>query len=851
MEEQKNYNKIFPTFSYSEFDPKDYDMLFCMLLETWNPSRKPLAAHLINCYRIKYSEEFKIYLCNFLGGILNDDSLFYSTSGHKTKAEVIVNAVNNEFSHHYDDKIECITKISNHILDVFPAMIYYMSAESARFGMRDGHYPSANCLNNIIRIPSVYNLFKQRFIWGLENINAPELKTTDVHYAFNYKTNIPCFLDGFLDTFFFERGTKFDIIGCCNVKNDEELNLEFKKLEPHLKNFKSCIHAILIFLIKDPEIKQNFLDYLVLVIDNNKDRLKIEFDVSKVISDGFAFNLNYILSEFSANIVDRDLLKLIDIYALFNLNFFEDEKINLLNVETEKILEIKNEEKKSFTTVIFHAKISMMKHSFLKFLELAVEYSKQIEHFSPNIMHDPRYVSAINGIKSRKNAYLILLSTESFKNESDFIIFMTKFALETKPEKYKMIRNSMDSENKLAEIINYKSFPESYFSAIFTLSKNRKFKKNENFIVILLTKILNDPEMKVHIKTDSIETLLNLKSAEYLSKSLFEGLKEYYEELEKSTLMYKYQPRGSVIKLMINDKNGNVENLAKENKNDLKFVNLFLSNLENILNEGLGSIKKIKERSSDEYLNKLSEEEKEENLKSIKRYSTIARGAFSCLKNELLLLKKINMSNDILCDKNLIETFISILNNNLKTLVGPRVREIVVKDKEKYDFDPKEMLALLMQNYILINKKSVNGVDFSQRRESFVRKIAEDSVYFKLEYFMEGINVCEMRGILFDDKIKLLRILYKDLENKIEEIRKENENIVEKEVPHNLIDPLMGIVMENPVKLLTSGITVDKTTFDALMMSTMIDPFNRMKLSEDSAIIDNEISKIYEDWKNN
>ena len=70
----------------------------------------------------------------------------------------------------------------------------------------------------------------------------------------------------------------------------------------------------------------------------------------------------------------------------------------------------------------------------------------------------------------------------------------------------------------------------------------------------------------------------------------------------------------------------------------------------------------------------------------------------------------------------------------------------------------------------------------------------------------------------------------------LEEALDEMENDFEEEPPDELCDPIMGTLMENPVKLPTSGQIVDRTTIARQLLSAPMDPFNRQPLTLDQVI---------------
>ncbi|ELA41779.1 uncharacterized protein VICG_01131 [Vittaforma corneae ATCC 50505] len=76
-----------------------------------------------------------------------------------------------------------------------------------------------------------------------------------------------------------------------------------------------------------------------------------------------------------------------------------------------------------------------------------------------------------------------------------------------------------------------------------------------------------------------------------------------------------------------------------------------------------------------------------------------------------------------------------------------------------------------------------------------------------------------------------------------------NDDIINDDVPEEFLDPLTFTIMENPVLMLTSKITIDRSTFNQIMLNDRIDPFSRLPLDE-SQIVDNaELREKIEDFK--
>ena len=69
------------------------------------------------------------------------------------------------------------------------------------------------------------------------------------------------------------------------------------------------------------------------------------------------------------------------------------------------------------------------------------------------------------------------------------------------------------------------------------------------------------------------------------------------------------------------------------------------------------------------------------------------------------------------------------------------------------------------------------------------------------------------------------------------------------EVPDEFLDPLMFTLMEDPVILPGSKISIDRSTIKAHLLSDPTDPFNRMPLKLEDVKEDVELKQKIHDFK--
>lgn len=68
------------------------------------------------------------------------------------------------------------------------------------------------------------------------------------------------------------------------------------------------------------------------------------------------------------------------------------------------------------------------------------------------------------------------------------------------------------------------------------------------------------------------------------------------------------------------------------------------------------------------------------------------------------------------------------------------------------------------------------------------------------------------------------------------------------DAPDHFLDPIMSILMSDPVKLPASGQIVDRQTIARHLLSDQSDPFNRMPLTLDKVIPQTELKQEIQDW---
>jgi ubiquitin conjugation factor E4 A len=86
-----------------------------------------------------------------------------------------------------------------------------------------------------------------------------------------------------------------------------------------------------------------------------------------------------------------------------------------------------------------------------------------------------------------------------------------------------------------------------------------------------------------------------------------------------------------------------------------------------------------------------------------------------------------------------------------------------------------------------------------------------------------------------------------DRVQKIEQLQKLNDEALINP-PDDFLDPILSVLMKDPVILPSSKVTCDRSTISRHLLSDQSDPFNRSPLSMDLVISNTELKAKIDEW---
>ncbi|KAF7365176.1 U-box domain-containing protein [Mycena venus] len=266
--------------------------------------------------------------------------------------------------------------------------------------------------------------------------------------------------------------------------------------------------------------------------------------------------------------------------------------------------------------------------------------------------------------------------------------------------------------------------------------------------------------------------------------------------------------------------------------NSFRFVNLMINDVTYLMDESLSELTQIhniqQEMDDQETWNARPAQhrrEREGTLRSLERhasgYISLGRSTVELLKIFTAELKTPFMMPEI------VDRLAAMLDYNLHALVGPKYRDLEVRDKEKLKFSPKALLSDIIQVFLNLSDQ-----------EEFVRAVAGDGRSYSAELFERAMHMAIKRSLKTAGEVEQLRAFVA----KVEECRLNMEAEEDLgEVPDEFLDPLMFTVMRDPVLLPSSRTIVDRSTIKSHLLSDAKDPFNRVALTIEEVIPDTEL----------
>ena len=237
-------------------------------------------------------------------------------------------------------------------------------------------------------------------------------------------------------------------------------------------------------------------------------------------------------------------------------------------------------------------------------------------------------------------------------------------------------------------------------------------------------------------------------------------------------------------------------------------------------------------------------QQREEHLSSAQRSAK----SYMQLTNQTVSMLK--LFTDALADSftmpEIVQRLADMLDYNLDAMVGPKSSNLRVDNLQEYGFNPRALLSEIVDVYLnLIGK------------ENFILAVARDGRSYKPANFEKAADIIRKWSLKSPEQLRR----WSQLQKKVQAAKEADEQAEEDmgEIPEeflgmsplcehcfstatNLLDPLMYSLMDDPVILPSSRISIDRATIRSHLLSDPHDPFNRVPLKIEDVVAGEQFS---------
>ncbi|KAM7533931.1 hypothetical protein Aperf_G00000111955 [Anoplocephala perfoliata] len=278
----------------------------------------------------------------------------------------------------------------------------------------------------------------------------------------------------------------------------------------------------------------------------------------------------------------------------------------------------------------------------------------------------------------------------------------------------------------------------------------------------------------------------------------------------------------------------------------LQFLSLLINDATFLLDEAISFLAqlKVKERARDSQGGRFSNREEESMFQHMSR---LARYHISLgLDNISALRRVVSLCPRIVTHQILVDRIACMLNYFLSHLVGPKSRELTVKDKSSYGFKPELFVEEICKVYVSLglgDSKATEGG--SSTVSAFRRAVVSDGRSYSPDLLDQALGV--LQRVAVDQKlVELFGQVAEAL--KAEQVAFREDALGFEDAPDEFCDPIMDEIMEDPVRLPTSNKILDRKTIYRHLLSDPKDPFNRQPLEMSMVIPETELKKKIQAW---
>lgn len=216
----------------------------------------------------------------------------------------------------------------------------------------------------------------------------------------------------------------------------------------------------------------------------------------------------------------------------------------------------------------------------------------------------------------------------------------------------------------------------------------------------------------------------------------------------------------------------------------IRFVNMLMSDTTYHLDESLSKLAAIhnvqQAMANQEEWNARPESDRKDMESQLQQAEQSAPFHTSQGRSHVQLIKEFTATTkEPFLTPEIVDRLAATLDENLVTLVGPKMQDLKVAEPEKFAFKPKDLLADITQIYINLGESP-----------EFIRAVASDGRSYSKATFEKLARILKNRGILIDREIEALLAFIA----KVEEAKATIEIEDEREIPDEFVGEYFQVI---------------------------------------------------------
>ncbi|KAF7104030.1 hypothetical protein CFC21_104959 [Triticum aestivum] len=685
-----------------------------------------------------------------------------------------------------------------------------------------------------------------------------------------------------------------------STRRPADLLSSFAAIQNVMNSLQDGLRDVLLVLLKNSDTREKVLEYLAAVINTNAGRSGMRVDPLKCASSGMFVNLSAVMLRLCEPFLDKmeSMKGKIDVKYLFCNKRVDFKSLTAVNASSEEVSSWieswsqdnasgkANKENFSFICECFFMTARVLNLGVMKAVA-------DLKHISQELARCEDDLEANKAIRdqggsspqleqdiTRLEKIVAALSQEQFCYESQ--ILRDSAFLQRALSFYRlMILWSVDLVGGFKMPLpsecpmEFSCIPEHFLDdAMDLLALTSRIPKalegfpldnflNFNIMFMASSSYIKNPYLKAKM-VEVLKSWMPQRSGLKSTASLFEGHQLCLDYLVKNLLkLYvdieftgshtqffdKFNIRHNIAELLeylwdVPSHRNAWRQMAKEEEKGvyLNFLNFLINDSIYLLDESLKRILELKEIEA-EMANTVAwdsrpAQEREERLRAFHQSENIARFDMK-LANEdvgMLAFTSEQIPAPLLLPE-MVERVASMLNYFLLQLAGPQRKSLTVKDPEKYEFKPKQLLKQIATIYVHIARGDKEAV--------FPAAISKDGRSYSEQLFASATNILWKIGV--DPQIiqEFMQLAGKAKAAAAEAMDAE---AILGDIPDEFLDPIQYTLMNDPVILPSSRVTVDRPVIVRHLLSDSTDPFNRSQLTQDMLIPDTDLKLRIEEF---